>query len=782
MHKRLNLISLVLLSFIFCYSQETSINISNFNDYNNVRPIEKIYLHLDKPYYAAGEFIYLRAYLTNAHLDTNVVSRIIYVELSDVQKRPVKRILLHSDKREFAGQIHLPDSLPAANYHLRAYTNWMRNAGEDYFFHRDIFIRNDTEKGESSESIFDYQVVFFPEGGHLIANAENRVAFKALGNDGFGIDVTGVLTDDAGNILLEFASTHLGMGKFSFVPQTNRTYKITTTSKGIQKQYTLPKTTEDGLVISATQSTDTVFLIVKSANGNPEPVSIIGQSRQTVCYALQGVLKTKQERIAVPKDKFPTGIAQFTLFKGGLPVSERLIFIDRNDDLNIQIIPEKEKYGDREKAKVDIQVKDKEGKPVKGSFSLSVTDDKVVTPSVNRLNIKGSLLLESDLKGYIENPGWFFNGDEPERKEALDILLCTQGWSRYSWEEIKTDHSLPVYQAEDEFKVTGQLVNALGRPVRNGTVLMLSNVKTDLPESAVTNSNGRFGFIGFNNPDTTVIVLQGRNRRNSRILLDLKLDKPDNKSVLSSVPLVRFSSLPISSENPTIAFIEQAILQKKYDENLWTIDLPEVEVVDKRQEQKKQDMVWRNMFSKKLSMEDINDGNMVIYEMRRLGKEPVMLMLDGVRIDTMDSFWIKYLETTPASFFESIELVSRTGASMWGSLGEVGPTQGIFILKTRSPKDIAESSASIIPTPGLVVYKPEGYCVRREFYIPEYDKPEVKQNTTPDLRTTIYWNPVTNTNSEGKASVEFFTADNVRTYSYVLEGIGGSKIGFAIRN
>ena len=91
MHKRLNLISLVLLSFIFCYSQETSINISNFNDYNNVRPIEKIYFHLDKPYYAAGEFIYLRAYLTNAHLDTNVVSRIIICRVVRCSKTACKK-------------------------------------------------------------------------------------------------------------------------------------------------------------------------------------------------------------------------------------------------------------------------------------------------------------------------------------------------------------------------------------------------------------------------------------------------------------------------------------------------------------------------------------------------------------------------------------------------------------------------------------------------------------------------------------------------------------------
>ena len=134
------LICLFLVScFKFCYTQEVNGLIHSFNEYAGSYPVEKIYLHLDKPYYAEGEIIYLRAYLTNMHLKKDMDgSRIIYVELTDQKKHTVRRIVLHSDNNEFAGQIELPDSLPPANYHLRAYTNWMRNAGEDYFYHRDI--------------------------------------------------------------------------------------------------------------------------------------------------------------------------------------------------------------------------------------------------------------------------------------------------------------------------------------------------------------------------------------------------------------------------------------------------------------------------------------------------------------------------------------------------------------------------------------------------------------------------------------------------------------------
>lgn len=274
MRKTICLFLFLILNIGISYSQEANKLIDQFNNFSQRNPVEKIYLHLDKSYYVAGEFMYMRAYLTTHHLDTNTVSRIIYVELSDAEKRLVNRTLLYSDKKEFAGQIQLPDSLPSANYHLRAYTNWMRNAGEDYFFHRDIFIGNDSVQTSVSKKTFDYQVSFFPEGGHLIADTENMVAFKVLGNDGFGTDVSGILKDDTGNEILKFQSSHLGMGRFSFTPQSNRTYQVTTLSNGIEKTIELPKTTNDGQILSVSQTTDSIYLAIKSAVLNSEPISI----------------------------------------------------------------------------------------------------------------------------------------------------------------------------------------------------------------------------------------------------------------------------------------------------------------------------------------------------------------------------------------------------------------------------------------------------------------------------------------------------------------------------
>jgi len=759
--------------------------IYSLDNYAKNNPVEKIYLHLDKPYYSAGEHMYIRAYLTDLHLvSENVVSHIIYVELSNNKKELIKRILLYSEEKEYAGQIEIPDTLPSDNYHIRAYTNWMRNTGEDYFLHRDIFIGNGNEKEVISTKDFDYQVNFFPEGGNLLEGFVNKVVFKALGNDGYGVDIAGRLIDSSGQELLRFSSSHLGMGSFDFTPTKNNRYTAIIESQGKSKEFCLSPPME-GIGLSLYQSTDSIYINIRSTSPLPEDVRLIAQSRHTVCYALQGLHREKERSIAISNKKFPTGIAQFILFKDDLPVSERLIYIDKQDYLRLEIHPDKEKYSDREKSKIEIKVTDQEGNPIKGSFSLSVTDNKVVIPSIESHNIEGTLLLDSDLRGYIENPGWYFMKEDSEkRKKALDILLCSQGWSRFVWTNQGPTEQEKYYPVESEFMITGRLTNILGKPIKDGTVVLLSNNTTLIPDAAQTNKKGQFGFIGFDCPDTTELILQGRTKRNHRTFLTISLDSIDNYHSLTYMPLQKQRIKQAYTTN----YIEQASQQRRYEKSIWTIDLENVEVIAKIQHT---DKTWDGMGRNIIGREDILDYRDIAATFRKKGVQNLgvyptfppnarerdnknILIVDGVE-DDFNMYW-SYYQRLPGYMFESIEIVTGTGLSLFGARGGGLSSPTVLIIKMRKPQDIAEMYD--VPTPGLHSYKPEGYCVRKEFFMPAYDKPDIKQSPTPDLRTTIYWNPLIKTNEEGYAEIEFFTADNVHTYSYVLEGYGNNQIGF----
>jgi len=124
----------------------------------------------------------------------------------------------------------------------------------------------------------------------------------------------------------------------------------------------------------------------------------------------------------------------------------------------------------------------------------------------------------------------------------------------------------------------------------------------------------------------------------------------------------------------------------------------------------------------------------------------------------------------PANRFESVEFLREIDSFARYGFRASG---GAIIIETKKYK-----GDNKLPDASIETYRPEGYCVRKEFYVPNYDQPEIKNDPTPDLRTTIYWNPVVHTNKDGRAKISFFTADNTGSYSYILEGIGNNTIGF----
>jgi hypothetical protein len=295
---------------------------------------------------------------------------------------------------------------------------------------------------------------------------------------------------------------------------------------------------------------------------------------------------------------------------------------------------------------------------------------------------------------------------------------------------------------------------------------------------AKTDNQVRFGFFGFDCPDTTVFVLQGRTKRDNRNFIGVEIDKAEHQAALSAIPLTKNHVAAPS------AYVEQAVQVRKYEESAWTINLPEVEIQGARMENEKKEMVWRNMDGLKVGRSKtatikINDHNRLENELDRLpqklyptslqSSQRILVYVDDVETGLGD------LSQIPAFYFESIEMITGPALAMYGARG----AGGVIRIKTRSPKDLMQILQST-SSPGIITYTPEGYCVRKEFYIPPYDKPAVKQNPTPDLRTAIYWNPLVRTNEDGRAEISFFTADNAKSYSYVLEGIGNNIIGYSI--
>ncbi len=164
-------------------------------------------------------------------------------------------------------------------------------------------------------------------------------------------------------------------------------------------------------------------------------MALVAQSGGMIYYAGKSKPGMKSFTAIVPKSKFPTGIVQFTLFSStGEPLNERLVFVQNNDQLKLNIASNQQTYQPRQKVKIDLTANDKTGKPVTGSFSVSVSDEtKVPVDETAESTILSNLLLTSDLRGYIEKPNYYFTNVNEKTAADLDMLMLTQGYHRFEW-------------------------------------------------------------------------------------------------------------------------------------------------------------------------------------------------------------------------------------------------------------------------------------------------------------------------------------------------------------
>ena len=197
--------------------------IARLQKYQTGHVTEKAYLHFDKPYYAAGDTMYFKAYITagDRH-EPSRLSGVLNTDLLSTDNKILQSVKLEISDGMARGEIVLPDSLAEGNYRVRAYTRWMRNNGETDFFDKVIPLAS-IVRGKSQASAIPVKagipkpdIQFFPEGGGIIAGIRSKIAFKAVGTNGLGINVKGEVVDNDNKVISAFSSQHLGMGFFLY--------------------------------------------------------------------------------------------------------------------------------------------------------------------------------------------------------------------------------------------------------------------------------------------------------------------------------------------------------------------------------------------------------------------------------------------------------------------------------------------------------------------------------------------------------------------------------------
>ncbi|MGZ3814972.1 MAG: hypothetical protein ACXVA0_24775, partial [Mucilaginibacter sp.] len=455
--------------------------ISKLKTFNKTHYIEKAYLHFDKPYYDSGDTMYFKAYVTigEQHQLTGL-SGVLHVDLINTHNKIDQSIKLQLVNGVAWGDFALQDSLPSGNYRVRAYTQWMRNGDEGYLFYKTIPIGSVKQFNTAHKDSLKTKkplsettdVQFFPEGGNLVTDVYSKIAFKAVGPNGLGVNINGVIVDNENFEAAKFSSSHLGMGGFNIGPVEGRTYRAKVTyPDGSEKIIDLPAHKPNGITLSVSEdSLDMIFLQVRAdhlyyeENKGKRFVVLIYSGGSATTAA--GKLESGGLIFKLPQSRLKTGVAKASLFtETGEPLCERLFFV-QNPDLNLEISSDKPSYAKREKVHITLNSLNNEGLASSGNFSVAVTDEtKVPIDENDETTILTNLLLTSELKGYVEQPNYYFlnNGNV---KSDLDLLMLTQGFRRFEWKKLLNNEYPPfTWPAEKALEISGTAKSLLGKPL-----------------------------------------------------------------------------------------------------------------------------------------------------------------------------------------------------------------------------------------------------------------------------------------------------------------------------
>jgi hypothetical protein len=407
-------------------------------------PPELAYIQTSKDIYETGEDLWFKVYLLDAqYLIPSLLSKTLYLQLlNESTKKSVWQEKYEIENGFANGQVYLDNTLPEGNYILAAYTpNSFFGDTTEFYAVRRIKVVNDITSWKETIVIpspgktKSIQFTTFPEGGNLVSGIQSKLAFKAVNINGEPVDIKGTLFEDTIPIV-EFKSIYAGMGSFIFTPDNSKKYIIRLSAPAIDSTFTLPEIYSSGMTMQLIRrdKESLSFKVSQRPERNEDDIYLRVQCRGEV-YGITTARLSKDLLIKVPLSGLPQGIAEITLFNSSLePIAERLIYVNMDRKLNITTELSKEIYPTRGKSTLKITVKDEKGKPVMANLGVSVFDKLYQNPRDSN-NILVHYYLSTQLKGKIYNPSFYFSNSSAGRYEALDLLMLTQGWRKYLWNE-----------------------------------------------------------------------------------------------------------------------------------------------------------------------------------------------------------------------------------------------------------------------------------------------------------------------------------------------------------
>ena len=822
-------------------------------------PQEKVYLHIDNTCYFVGDTVWYKAYVTRSDKGwLTDLSKIMYVELLTPDGYLVERQQLKMEDGTAHGAFTLTDSLYAGYYELRAYTRWMLNFGryehphskytEDMFYNeqmaRDFFRDYDKlysrvfpvfdkpkEDGRYTKDMTvrpmrryykarkgkpEIDLRFYPEGGHLIAGTNGRVAFEINDEEGKHLEAELSIMDSRGKEITRTRTLNRGRGVFTLTDmKPNEEYKARLHYQGYDYEVKLPKVEKEGYALHVERKDSVLRMIIQGATESKEELGI-----QIQCNGVSKAVRklppnaTGKDTIDIYWASLPTGVNQITLFNAeGRVYADRLFFVNHHDYdqplVNVEGI--KQEYAPFE----PIELRMKLLRHQDADISLAIRDHATDETTYDNGTMLTEMLLASEIKGFVENPGWYFEADDSLHRQALDLLMMVQGWRRHDWKMMagaeKTQFEFLPEKIQtlcgSVYKTHSQHVNyktSLSKPEKEVKVSASFIQNDKIVEASQTTTKGNFympsaviseNYILFLNATDTTKSKKHRIRMRKKGFMDeqaypefyVKLNpffpvfpKPycyyRDAAFEEKFPIQD----SISADSSTDRILNTIIVRSKRG-GLRKLDLGKPTLVIDAYEAFNlaadygliPGMFTPRAFSRQIATAYIGDMGMYRHYY-------IEVRLDGKQATTRPEYKIPHVEIL------SNAQMSMSNAQM-KKYHRLRHLDKLYIYTDYVPREQGSWKYSQANQPEVVIdyrllpndgvrptyrdrrYAAKGYSVCTEFYSPDYSKkpmPDAK-----DYRRTLYWTPKVKFNNKGEAVIRLYNNSKKTVIAVEAEGI-----------
>ncbi len=793
-----------IFSNVFAQAANTSINelALNYGHYFEL-PRESVFLHLNKSTYIVGENIWFKGFIYNRREGRPFrETSNLYVGLYDGEGKQLKKNLYYSNDGYSQGNIELDSTLSSGEYYIKASTNWMRNFKEDDSFQQKITIYNGNVSFKRAQLVKNYDMQFLPEGGNMIEGILNVIGVKIIDDKGRGVKINEALVkDNRGSQVALFNTSKFGLGKFLFTPDNSKIYSVKVLfNNGSERTFLLPKAKKEGVNIRIEDNDENRLLVSLSTNAktrkkNNDKSFYLLIHRDGLIRKVKVDFPKNQNYVSLLLDKIELHdyINIITLVDyNNKPVAERLFFNWKNfKEFNFQLSNQKQDHDS-----IALKMKLVDTNEFLKEISISILPKNTLSYDHSD-NILSAFYLKPYVKGFIETPSYYFKSVTKKKKKELDLLLITQGWSRYVWQEINSKPPQKKFDFEQ-----GMFLEAIvNSKIKEGNKIFLHKSKNHESQE-ISFFDGEFKLTNLYPVLGEKLFISLKNKRGKLLRPDMYVtlknnmiqDKLDFNDLLRD-GVKRIDMVPYENKNIRKNFIlktntvilEEVVVsaekKNRLAENNSLVPkymkdkVTEVDVDLARNYPRIADILRSRGYevAEELQLIPNVDPNSqpvppisrVRVRSRRSGG--ILLVIDGVRQEGLDVIY-QFPTTQLESFY--FDRLSRYEGAM-------SQNKETLYLFTRKGKELDVTPQNGFDEGNSFVHNvSNGFRPIKQFYIPKYST--YLDKSFEDFGV-VHWEPNLTLDANGEATFKILNT-GLKELSFFIEGMGrdGSLISTSV--